>query len=180
MTKLVLKSIASILMLISISGCSSLKVSSDFDSEFDMKTLKQFYIISSKAKFKDTLTINRINKAISHELSLKNYIQSSKKDADFLVYYHINVRNKTQIVTDYQSIGMYPYRYRGMMVPTTRTYNYDEGQLIIDMIDPKNSNIIYRMSVKDQLKNFDNPKERTKYINEVIKQVLKDFPKKSI
>jgi hypothetical protein len=75
-------------------------------------------------------------------------------------------------------MGMYPYRYRGMMVPTTRTYNYDEGKLIVDMLDPKNNNIIYRISVKDELKSFDTPKERTAYINDVVAQMLKDFPKK--
>jgi len=75
-------------------------------------------------------------------------------------------------------VGMYPYRYRGMMVPTTRTYNYDEGQLVVDMINSKDNNIIYRLSVKDELKDFDTPQERTQYINEVIQTLLKEFPKR--
>ncbi len=168
------------LMALLFNGCSSLRVSSDYDTKFDMKRLHQFYIVQSKAKVRDTLTINRINDAITNELHVKGYQATQKKDADFLVSYHIDVTHKTQVVSDYQSMGMYPYRYRGMMIPTTRTYNYEEGQLIVDMIDPKDNNIIYRMSVKDELKTLETPKERTIYINEVIKTLLKEFPSKSL
>jgi len=159
-------------------ACSSLKVSTDYDTSFDIRQLSTFHIISSTDKLRDTLTINRIDNALKNELIKKGYRDTDKKSADFLVYYHVNVTNKTQVVTEYQSMGMYPYRYRGMMVPTTRTYNYDEGKLIVDMLDPKNNNIIYRISVKDELKSFDTPKERTAYINNVVAQMLKDFPKK--
>ncbi len=169
-----------VFMALLFNGCSSLRVSSDYDTSFDMKTLKQFHIIHNNAKLQDTLTINRIDNAITHELSTKGYKVVSQKEANFLVYYHIDVKNKTQVITDYQTMGMYPYRYGGMMVPTTRTYNYDEGKLIVDMVDPRDNNIIYRMSVKDQLKTFDTPQERTKYINKVIKTLLKDFPTKAL
>lgn len=144
-----------------------------------MKSLTQFHIVQNDNGLRDTLTLNRIDSALTNELTVKGYKKSEKQSADFLVYYHINVTNKTQIVNDYQMVGMYPYRYRGMMIPTTRTYNYDEGQLIIDMIDPKDNNIIYRISVKDEIKSFDTPQERTEYINKVIKTVLKDFPVKN-
>jgi hypothetical protein len=171
-----------LLMLVTLlfEGCSSLHVSSDYDTSFNMKTLKQFYIVHNATKRRDTLTINRIDTAITSELQKKGYKVTSKEEANFLVYYHIDIKNKTQVVTDYQSMGMYPYRYRGMMIPTTRTYNYDEGKLIVDMVDPRDNNIIYRMSVKDQLKTFDTPKERTEYINKVIKTLLEKFPTRSL
>ncbi|MEA3522521.1 MAG: DUF4136 domain-containing protein [Campylobacterota bacterium] len=169
-----------ILIALLFNGCSTLRVSSDYDTSFDMKTLKQFHIIHNSTTYKDTLTIKRIDAAITHELTAKGYKAVSQKEANFLVYYHINVKNKTQVVTSYQSMGMYPYRYGGMMMPTTHTYNYDEGQLIVDMINPRDNNIVYRMNAKDQLKTLDTPKERTEYINEVIKTLLKEFPKKSL
>lgn len=178
MVKTILNTIILILLVSMFNACSSLKVSRDYDTSFDMSRLKTFYLISNSEKLRDTLTINRLNKAIKNELKLKGYEETAREGADFLVYYHIDIKNKTQVVTDYQSIGMYPYRYRGMMVPTTRTYNYDEGQLIIDMINPENSNIIYRLSAKDQLKSLDTPQQRSKYINKVIKEILKDFPKR--
>jgi hypothetical protein len=166
-------------LILLFSGCSTVRVSSDYDTKFDITTLKTFHIVHNEAKLQDTLTINRIDSALSNELTLKGYKKSPKQSAEFLIYYHIDVTNKTEMITDYQMVGMYPYRYRGMMVPTTRTYNYDEGQLIVDMINPKDNNIIYRLSVKDELKDFDTPQERTKYINEVIQALLKEFPKRS-
>jgi hypothetical protein len=165
-------------LLLLLGGCSTVRVSSDYDTEFDIRTLKTFYIMHNEEKLQDTLTINRIDTALKSELRLKGYELSSKASADFLIYYHINVKNKTEVITDYQMVGMYPYRYRGMMVPTTRTYNYDEGQLVVDMINSKDNNIIYRLSVKDELKDFDTPQERTQYINEVIQTLLKEFPKR--
>ncbi len=165
-------------LLLIFSGCASLNVNSDYDTSFNMKSLKKFYILQNESERKDTLTFNRIDSAVTDELTLKGYESVAKLSADFLVYYHINITNKTQIISDYQMAGMYPYRYGGMMMSTTRSYNYDEGQLIVDMIDPKDKNIIYRISVKDEIKSFDTPQERTKYINEVIKTLLKDFPVK--
>jgi len=177
---MVMRSITAILigLVLLFSGCSTVRVTSDYDTKFDITTLKTFHIMHNKDKLQDTLTINRIDNALSHELALKGYEESPKNRAEFLIYYHINVKNKTEVITDYQMVGMYPYRYRGMMVPTTRTYNYDEGQLIVDMINPKDNNIIYRLSVKDELKDFDTPQERTEYINKVIKELLKEFPKR--
>lgn len=173
-----MKTISLVLLTLSLlfSACSTLKVERDYDTSFDMTQLHKFAIIEDEQEFKDTLTTNRIDGAITQELKLKNYSLAKRESADFLIYYHISVKNKTQVFTDYQRVGMYPYRYRGMLVPTTHSYNYDEAQLIVDMIDPKDNNVIYRTSVKDELQTFDTPEEKTVYINKVIKSLLKDFP----
>ncbi len=160
-------------------GCSTLRVATDYDKSFNMSTLHSFYILHKKAAFKeDTLTTNRINKALITTLQAKNYQLSNKESADFYVVYHLNVTNKTQIDTDYQFVGMYPYRYGRGMVATTRSYNYDEGKLIIDIINPNDKNIIFRSIATDELKRLETPQEREAYINEVISKALKSMPSK--
>jgi len=158
-------------------GCSTLRVTTDYDKEFDMSNLKTFTIVHKKAEFKeDTLTAKRIQDALTSTLKAKNYQAVKQSDADFYVIYHLNVTNKTQIDTDYQFVGMYPYRYGGAMVATTRAYNYDEGKLIIDIINPNDKNIIFRSVATDELRTLETPQEREIYIKEVILKALEKMP----
>lgn len=164
------------LILLLITGCSSIRVSSDYDPDFKAETLHAYAIINKAKEGDDTLTMDRIQHAISHNLAQKGYHKVAKEDADFYVLFHVNVESKTRIDTDYQYVGVYPYRFGGGMVATTNTVNYDEGKLIIDMINPTDNKIIWRSTATDRLHTLETPKERTVYINEVITKALKDFP----
>lgn len=161
-----------------LSGCSSINVSSDYDPEFKAESLHSYHIINKAKKGDDTLTIDRIHHAINDSLAKKGYHQEAKKDADFYVLFHINVESKTRIDTDYQYVGVYPYRFGGGMVATTNTVNYDEGKLILDMINPTDNKIIWRSVATDRLHNLETPQERTEYINKVISKALKTFPQR--
>ena len=173
-----LKSLFALFMLVFISGCSTLKVSSDFDKEFDLSKLSTYIILQPKTQY-NSLTTKRINKAIESVLTQKGYKLVTHKDkASFYLLYHVNVTNKTQMNTDYQFVGIRPYGYGATMVATTRTYNYDEGKLIIDIIDPKKESVIFEAVLKDELPNLTTPKEREAYIFKAVRAALEKFPSK--
>lgn len=164
-----------------LGACSTMKVSSDYDPTFDFTPLASFAVVYPKSSDGHSLTQGRIADALVKEMKRKGYRESDKEHADFIVLFHTDVVSKQQVVTDYQMVGYYPY-YGGygwgapMAVPVTREYNYDEGKIIIDALDPDGNKIFWRAVATDRLKTFDTPQERIEYIRTVVTQSLKSFP----
>ena len=174
-----------ILSTLIFSGCSTINVTNDFDPAFSFNDVKTYAILYKSKDYSDTLTDERIKTGIDTQLKQKGYIKVKRKDADIYVVFHTDVRNKTKIVQDYQYIGVSPYRYGygygygGMMaVPVTRTYNYDEGQLLVDILNAKDNKIVWRGVATDSLKQLKTPEERVEYINKVMTSIFKKLPSK--
>lgn len=55
-------------------------------------------------------------------------------------------------------------------------YEYEEGSLILDFVDPKTKNLIWRGSGKAQVDSAMTPESRDKLINEAVAKILKNFP----
>jgi hypothetical protein len=160
------------------SGCSSLRVNVDYDPGFDFQTPKSFAIAHYNKEGEDTLFNDRLIRALETDLKTKGYTKSAKEEADLIVTFHTNVENKVSIDTDYQMIGYARYGYGGGMVATTRTYNYQKGTLIIDVLNPKDEKIVWRGMATDILKEHKTPQERTAYINKVVEETMASFPSK--
>lgn len=173
--------IARLLLILGLllAGCSTMRVQSDYDPAFDFKALQTFAVVYAQSETV-TLTQERIANAVTDTIRAKGYKSVKQEAADFLIVFHTDVTSKKQVVTDYQSVGFYPYYgygYRApMAVPVQREYDYDEGKIIVDAMAPKSKRIFWRGIATDELKNFDTPQERTAYINRVTASVLETFP----
>ena len=55
-------------------------------------------------------------------------------------------------------------------------YQYEEGNLILDFIDPKSKELIWRGSAKAVVGNEKTPEERQKKIEETIQKILEKYP----
>ena len=171
-------------LLLFFAGCSSLQVSSDYNPDYDFSKLHKAAILYAKSSDNTiSLAQQRFAKAIKEELSRKGFVITDKKEADFYVIFHLNITEKTQVVTDYRTIGLYPYypAYYGyaMAVPVQREYSWTEGRFIIDAVDPRGNKIFWRGTATDRLHDFKTPRERMDYIQKVVAEVLKDFPPKT-
>jgi hypothetical protein len=176
-----IKSVFLFFTVLFFTACSTIKVETDYDPEFSFKNVSTYAIVHKSKEGANTLTDERIISAIHTRLKAKGYVKTKRSDADLLVVFHTDVRSKTRIVQDYQYVGISPYRYGygGMMaVPTTRAYNYDEGKLLIDILNSKDKKIVWRGIATDSLKSYDTPQERTEYINKVMKSIFKTLPAK--
>ena len=179
------KTLLFILTTLIFSACSTINVTNDFDPAFSFDDVKTYVIVNKSSEAVNTLTDARIMTGIDTQLTRKGYSKTDRKNADIYVIFHTDVRNKTTVVQDYQHMGISPYRYGryygygGMMaVPVTRTYNYDEGKLLIDILDPKNNKIVWRGVATDNLKKHKTPEERMDYINEVMVSIFEALPSK--
>ena len=132
---------------------------------------------------------DRIHQAIAGELS-KRSIREVESNPDFYLTTHIFVEQAERTVSNPPPVGFaYPYsvRYRGAYLPvnygywyspayyrTTHTEEYREGTLVLDFIDAKTNNLVWRGSMVDPV---DDPARLGRQFSESAKEILDQFPK---
>ena len=131
---------------------------------------------------------DRIRQAIAGELAERG-IREVQSNPDFYLTTHIFVEQAERTVTDTPPgpAFAYPYavRYRGGLLPvnygywyspayyqTTRTEQYREGTLVLDFIDAKTHNLVWRGSMADPI----DPSRLGKQFAEAAKDILEKFP----
>lgn len=167
-------------MLFLMAGCSTLKIDVDYDTFYDFDNKTDYSVVHSDREGTNSLIADRITKAIKKSLNAKAYSEVAKKDAQLIFVFHTNVKNKTDIEMDYQTIGFggFGMGFGSNVIATPTTYNYTEGTLIIDALNPKTKKIVWRSVGSDELGSHSTPQEKTEYINKVVAQMMAKFPPK--
>jgi len=132
----------------------------------------------------------------------KGYANVDKSAADFYVIMHLDIQKKSQVETNYETIGIrpVPYMYLGAINPigsypggyissaivmepdvrvTTRTNEYEEGRLILEVFNVKENRVVWQGIAIDELSKDYTQQEKSDYINKVISELFKDFPHKA-
>jgi len=170
--------ILTLLTIILLVKCSSISVSSDYDVYADFTKIKTFYIY--KGYLKDNkledapLVKKRVLEAIESELQKKGFTETDSVKADLTVYALANTADKVN-VSSYgygYGYGWGPYPY-GRNIDVTY---YTQGSLIIDFVDNKKDELIWRGIGTAALKNTGTPDERKKFINEAVARILGQYP----
>lgn len=131
-----------------VTGCgSSLQVQSDYDRQADFSTYKTFRWIPQPQNAMDIGPLaNDIQRAITSELLTKG-LEEVATNPDLLIVYHAGVEEKvTGAHINNYGYGWGTWGYWGAG-PTTSTvhYNsYEEGTLVIDMIDATENELVWR------------------------------------
>ncbi len=165
-------------------GCSSVSVSHDFDPKVDFASLRTYGWIAApqsassdsiqRELASDSLVEGRVKQAVNQQLALKG-LRETTQNPDFLVAFHTGVQDKTDI----QSWG-YGYGYWGMGGGGISTINYQEGTLILDFVDPKTNNLIWRGVGKEVVgQGGMSPEKRQERIDNAVEQILKKYPPSS-
>ncbi|OHD98475.1 MAG: hypothetical protein A3E21_00425 [Sulfurimonas sp. RIFCSPHIGHO2_12_FULL_36_9] len=61
---------------------------------------------------------------------------------------------------------------------TTRTHEYEDGSLVVEIFDVKENRVVWQGSAKDRLSTGYSQEEKSEYMNKVISELFKDFPAK--
>jgi hypothetical protein len=169
-------------------GCSSLKVSSDWDTEVDYSKIRSYAWIGQgsgveAAEGTSSLLDQRIRRAVQETLSSKGFSEVSRQQADVLVSYHIGIERKLDVQTVHRGYG-YGYggygRYRGYGAgggySETRVTEYDEGTFLLDLVEPQKMELIWRGSAQSRISSKTSPEEREQRVREVVEKVLAQYP----
>jgi hypothetical protein len=153
--------------------CSTISVMQDYDPEYDFSKLKTFgFLPIPEEAGIDQLNANRFGDAIKNELTAKGYTVSEK--ADFGVAILFGKQTKTNITSYGYGYGPYWGRYGG--AGNIDVSQYDEGTLLIDVIDMNKKELVWRGTGTGVIDPNATVEERTANINNAVAQILAQFP----
>lgn len=170
-------------------SCSSTRVNSDRDSQADFSSYSSFSWCAA-SEFADPrpttgasqIVDGRIRRALAQNLTAKGYSQTAVGDADLEVAYYTSLNSQLRMYTTGWGYGWgygprwgYGYSYwPGWSMTTASTYL--EGTIIVDIIDRKQNQLVWRGVVSSALSKKSSNDEM---IEQVITRVLADFPSRS-
>ncbi len=173
------------LMILSISACSSVKVSQDYDMDKPLPELKTYqWLTAAQAKTGDVRVDNpllneRIRGAVDRVFAQKGFQQASAGPPDFLVAYQFTITQqiKSDDVRGGVGFGVGSYGRRGGVAISTggTVTTYDEGLLVIDLTDSQGI-LLWRGRGTRYLPAHTNPEKSEKIYNEMVAKILEQFP----
>jgi hypothetical protein len=165
------------LVLITL-GCSTVSVTSDYDLNADFSKYKTFYINTGElqgSKLESVpLVKKRVLDAIESELLKKGFTKQDSTEADMTVFAQANTAEKMNV----NSYG-YSYGYGWGPYPYGRNIDisyYTQGSLIIDFVDNKKNELIWRGIGTAVLQDRGTPEEKEQFINEAVTKILEQYP----
>lgn len=176
--------------LLLATGCSTLRVETDYDSELDFSSFREFAWLEPPVRSdpvespaeemidpfaRNSLLDKRIRHAVERELGARGYRLGGDGRADFYLRYYVILKDRTRIQGyGHGPYGFYGHPYRwGGHTSNISTYNYQEGTLIVDMIDASTHELAWRgWAVGINREGYYTDKK----VGEAVKQVIARFP----
>lgn len=160
-----------------VTGCgTSSQVFTDYDKTAHITEYSTFgwsTPLSIEARnnplYYNELNDKRIKNAIAVQLESHNYKYA--EDPDLEIHYHIIIEDKTVMRTDPYGYYYGPYWMRSEV----SVYEYHEGTLIIDLMDAKTDNLIWRGWMTNFLKDRD-PEKMEESINQAVRMIFEKYP----
>jgi hypothetical protein len=154
-----------ILLGLLVVSAAAQTVQSDFDRTFRFSNLKTFsFAVQRRA---DTLNDGRIRTGLETQLRANGF-RMQTETPDFVIAYYVTSKDRLN-VQDY-SFG--PPRLWGSR--DIRVNQYSEGTLMVDFIDVKTNQVVWRGRATGALELKDVDKKITKSTEKLVKQFIKD------
>ncbi|NOZ77699.1 MAG: DUF4136 domain-containing protein [Acidobacteria bacterium] len=164
-------------MLAMVAGCTSMKVSSDWDRTVNFSRYRTFEFLATPATM-DQLTLRRIRRSVAAELRERGMHRPVSSRADLLVA--IRVSKHLEPRSSSVSIGYGGGWWGGWGggVTTNRVRNVPVGTLIVDLVDARSNQLVWRGTARGALSR--NPQRRTEKILEAIDTMFGTFPRPKV
>jgi Domain of unknown function (DUF4136) len=162
-----------------ITACSSLDITSDYDSTRDFSKYKTYRWAKSKEQNKgDLLAKNirlwkKIQIAVDKTLKEKGFEKLDKGNPDFIIFIYAGVQQRVNV---YHQGGYYYGGWWGPHGGYTTVSRYNQGTLVIDIVDRKEKELSWRGMASDVVRNYSDPKELQEEIDYVVSAMLYEFP----
>ncbi len=169
-----------LISIVALSGCAGINSGADFPAGLRLDRYQTFAWGGG-----DTLPVGdprlennpffdaRVRSAVEHELTAKG-LRRATVSPDLLVHYHASVRQRVDVVRTDEARGYSSPELRA----TDKVVEFDEGTLIVDVVDPRNKAVIWRgWSQTDVSGLIEQPKAMEKRINASVRLMMQRFPR---
>ena len=168
-----------LLLVFMLTGCASMRVTSDFDDTADFSTYSSFAWMAKPDQVQDNLTRlgqiqGRIESAVEQNL-ISHGFQKTSDAPDFYVVYHAAVEQQiTGATIDTWGYGYRrPLRRSGVVYADVSVDSFQEGTLIIDIVDASQNELVWRGTAIGAV---NTPQQAAEKIDEAVQRILMDFP----
>lgn len=168
-----MKPFHSALLLASLTSasCSSLSTNFDYDTSHDFSGLRTY---AWTEKQDDSIDLKRVHAAVDATLAQRGFTLSSS-NPDFQVAAHISRKDKLRVTDWGYTAGPRSYWYGGHDVDVTQ---YEEGTLILDVIDSDKKQLIWRGTASRPVDQSWSAEDRDEIAREAVQALLDEFPPK--
>jgi hypothetical protein len=163
-----------IMITIPTLACSSMTVRADHDSRNDFGAYSTFAVFERQGKESrqpqmSPIVDRRIGASMAAELEAKGFASTSTGSADFLVTFYTAVRRRVVI----NRSGWYGWGRWGWGGGATWVNSYPEGTLVIDIIDRRSRQLVWR-GVGEGAFTSTNPSDEK--VAKRVAKILQTFP----
>jgi hypothetical protein len=172
---------AALLVMLTLSGCSTVTVATDYDKTAAFGTYRT-YSIAPDAESQPLPEYCEIvlRKTVRFELAARGVIEAEGKQPDLAILWYLirSSRNSAQERTDPEgnlayAYGDYSY-WTGMPANIANTTKYPEGTLILDVIDVKTDTLVFRGSATAVAMG---PERSAPLIEKAVKKMVAALPR---
>jgi len=152
-------------------ACSSISTTYDFDPDADFSKYTS-YAWMKKDNSTNSLLDKRIEKAADYYLGRAG-LKKVPDSPDLLVVSHFGTQEKT----DVSSYGYgYGWGWRGG--GGVDVYQYTEGTLVLDIVDAKTKQLVWRGTAESELDNNTSPNKIDAKLDTVMDALFQNYPPK--
>ena len=192
--------------VLALAGCATLQVRTDYDPEASFTQLSTYDWVDREADASGDPALNspllqrHIRDAVEGELGGMGYRKVTSETPDFRIAYRVMAEEKSRVDRSYGYAG--PYVYPGYFYPgyfgyrfyggrsftpyyrysgagyagTGRVREYLRGTLVLDIIDVRTDEVVFRGWAIKSLHHDPRPDNVRMYVDEAVEKILKDFP----
>ncbi|ROI00422.1 DUF4136 domain-containing protein [Chryseobacterium daecheongense] len=158
---------------LSLTSCSPFQVRSDYAETANFNSYKTYKLRIDDLKLND-IDKDRVLNELSRQLQSKGL--ASGENPDLIINVKANHKKVTDITTN-SPYGMWgwggPFGW-GVGVNRTWSSNYNEGALIIDLIDARTNKLVWQ-GIGSGI-SVDSPKAKQRQIPEIVAEIMANYP----
>ena len=155
-------------------ACSTMTTAVDYDHTVNWSQFHTF-ALAEGTKDPETFTQKRIEDGITQALQSKGWTVATS-NPDIVVYSHVVLSSEKQ--WNATSMGGFGYRGWGGMggMATATQTNIPIGTIIVDMVNPKTKEMVWRGTAQDQVSGTGADRGQ---VQQAMQELFKNFPPQS-
>lgn len=163
-------------------GCSTLRVTTDYDPDADFSGWRSFAWLSDRPmqggdpRLHNDLVDARVRGAVDRALAERGFEKAPEASADFLVAYYVGLETRIDVRTVHNSARYSRRGWSGGVATSTQVRQYEMGTLLLDMLDPTDRRLVWRGSANARIRERSDPAQRAQQIDEAVQSILDRFP----
>jgi hypothetical protein len=178
-----------------LAACSTVQVDSEYDKSADFARLRTFRwadaspLAVGDPRVDDSVLQARVHLAVNRELEAKGLRRVDSGTADVLVNYFVSIEEKMTGENVNDKYGYSPgdgwthgarqgwaWGLGANSAPSVPTTYYEEGSVIIDLVDPATKRLIWRGSASTVVDLDTDEEVRRQRLNDAIQRIFTQYP----